>query len=253
MLHDETVVLQSKTIDRFNREKLYIQLTRIFLDEINFGKWSINEKIPSEDDLCRLYHVSKITVRQAINNLVSDGYLVKLQGKGTFLISSQPVVGLAMRTRFTENMFGDEVEAVKELISKGFVDPPSEIKGYLKTEDRIYQILCRRLVNGKPAYLDESYVPFHVVPEIEKIDVINTSFYTFLQERALSKIFKMLQTVEIQSAAASSAGHLDLTAGGPVLAVHRLFLGPDNTPVGYTRFLGRSDRYKFQTEFERIR
>ncbi|GAB4482580.1 MAG: phosphonate metabolism transcriptional regulator PhnF [Thermodesulfovibrionales bacterium] len=253
MIQSETLAFQAKTVDRFNREKLYIQLTRIFLDEINAGRWALNERIPSEDELCRLYHVSKITVRQAINNLVSDGYLVKLQGKGTFLLSSRPVVGLAMRTRFTEDMFGEGVETVKELISKGFADPSAEVKGYLKTEDRIYQILCRRLVNTEPAYLDESYVPFHVVPDIEKIDVINTSFYAFLQERALSKIFKMIQTVEIQSAPASFAKHLDISPEVPVLAVHRLFLGPDNTPVGYTRFLGRSDRYKFQTEFERIR
>lgn len=98
----ETAALQNKTIDRFNQEKLYIQLTRIFLSEIASGKWGLAQKIPSEDELCRRYNVSKITVRQAINNLVSDGYLIKLQGKGTFVTSVQPVVGLAMRTQFTD-------------------------------------------------------------------------------------------------------------------------------------------------------
>jgi DNA-binding GntR family transcriptional regulator len=48
------------------------------------------------------------------------------------------------------------------------------------------------------------------------------------------------------------AVHLDLEEGAPVLAVHRLLLSSDETPVGYTRFLGRTDRYKLQTEFERI-
>jgi len=84
MMHSEAVSLHNKTIDRFNQEKLYIQLTRIFLEEIKSGKWQLNQRIPSEEELCKKYGVSKITVRQAVNNLVSDGYLMKLQGKGTF-------------------------------------------------------------------------------------------------------------------------------------------------------------------------
>ncbi len=253
MLHDATHALQNKTVDRYNQEKLYIQLTRIFLEEISAGKWGLDEKIPSEDELCKKYHVSKITVRQAINNLSSDGYLMKLQGKGTFVTSVMPVVGLAMKTRFTEEMFGKEVQVTKELLFKGTIDPPSEVKAYLKTDDLIYQFLCRRMVNSNPAYLDESYVPYHMLPGIEGIEIINASLYAILQEKAIVKIFKMIQTVEILNVDESSAKYLDIQPGVPALAVHRLLLSSDSTPVGYTRFIGRSDRYKFQTEFERIR
>lgn len=253
MLHDATHTLQNKTVDRYNQEKLYIQLTRIFLEEIGTGNWRLDEKIPSEDELCKKYHVSKITVRQAINNLSSDGYLMKIQGKGTFVTSVIPVVGLAMKTRFTEEMFGEEVHVTKELLFKGTIDPPSEVKAYLKTDDLIYQFLCRRMVNNNPAYLDASYVPYHMLPGIEGIDIINASLYAILQEKAIVKIFKMIQTVEILNVDESSAKYLDIQPGVPALAVHRLLLSSDSTPVGYTRFIGRSDRYKFQTEFERIR
>jgi GntR family transcriptional regulator len=253
MLQDATSQLQIKTVDRFNQEKLYIQLTRIFLEEINSGRWAINKKIPSEDDLCKKYHVSKITVRQAITNLVSDGYLMKIQGKGTFVTSVMPVVGLAMRTRFTEEMFGEEVKVEKELLHKGIIDPPSEIKSILKTDDLIYHFLCRRMVNSKPAYLDESYIPFHMLPDMENLDIINASLYSVLQEKALLKIFKMIQTVEVLNVSEEFGRYLDLERNVPALAVHRLLLSSDNIPVGYTRFIGRSDRYKFQTEFERIR
>jgi len=253
MLHDATYALHNKTVDRFNREKLYIQLMRIFLEEISTGKWRLEEKIPSEDELCKKYHVSKITVRQAINNLSSDGYLMKIQGKGTFVTSAIPVVGLAMKTRFTEEMFGQEVQLTKELLIKGITEPPTEVKAYLKTDDRIYQFLCRRMANSNPAYLDESYVPYSMLPGIEGVDIINSSFYSVLQEKAIMKVFKMIQTVEILNVDGISANYLDIQAGVPVLAVHRLLLSSDSTPVGYTRFIGRSDRYKFQTEFERIR
>jgi DNA-binding GntR family transcriptional regulator len=109
------------------------------------------------------------------------------------------------------------------------------------------------MVNNDPAYIDESYVPLPMLPDIENVDIIHASLYSILQEKAVIKIFKMIQTVEILNVSDVSAKYLDLIPGVPALAVHRLLLSSDNIPVGYTRFIGRSDRYKFQTEFERIR
>jgi GntR family transcriptional regulator len=246
-------MLHNKTIDRYSREKLYIQLTRIFLTEITSGGWQLTRRIPSEDELCRRYGVSKITVRQAVNNLVSDGYLTKIQGKGTYLTSILPVVGLAMRTRFTEEMFGKEVTAEKEILLKEFSEPVPVIRTYLSSAGRIYRILSRRNFNGEPAYLDESFIPSRMLPDIEKEDFIAASLYSLLQEKGTMKIFRVIQTLEIANATDDFARNLNVTEEIPLLAVHRLLLSSDDTPVAYTRLLGRSDRYKFQEEFERIR
>ena len=252
-MQNETDMLHIKTVDRFTPEKLYIQLTRIFLKEIKSGKWQLNQRIPSEEELCKKHGVSKVTVRQAINNLASDGYLMKIQGKGTFVVSALPVVGLAMKTQLTEEIFGKEEKAEKEVLFKGIKEPSPDIRAYLKTTDRIYQFLCRRTVNGEPAYLDESFIPYQMLPEIEHLDIIHNSLYSVLQEKAMKKIFRAVQTMEVLPVEGYLARFLDLKEGIPVLAVHRLLFSSDSTPVGYTRFLGRSDRYKFQTEFERIR
>lgn len=90
-----------------------------------------------KEDLCRQYNVSKITVRQAINNLAADGYLIKIQGKGTFVASTLPVVGLAMKTRLTEEMFGEEVKVEREILHMELKMPPQDAKGYLKSESLI--------------------------------------------------------------------------------------------------------------------
>lgn len=245
--------MHDKTVDRFNREKLYIQLTRILLEEINSGRWQPGQRIPTEEELCKEYNVSKITVRQAIHNLASEGYLLKLQGKGTFVTGLLSEGCLAMRTLFTEEMFGKEVKVEKKILSRGAEMPPSDAGGYLKTDDRIYHVLSKRLVNGEPVSLEESFIPYRLVPDMEKLDFSSRSLYSILQEKGIKKIFKVMQTIEISQARAENAKHLDIRAGVPVLVVHRLLLSSDNTPVAYTRFLGRSDRYKFQTEFEKIR
>ncbi len=253
MIHFETGTLHSSTLDRFSREKLYIQLTRIFLDEIISGRWQPGKRIPTEEELCREFSVSKITIRQALNNLASEGYLLKLQGKGTFVTGTLSEGCLAMRTLFTEEMFGKEVKGERKILSRVIKMPPPDAEEYLKTSDTVYHVLSKRLINGEPLYLEESFIPVRLVPDIDKVDFSRCSLYSLLQDKGIRKIFKIIQTIEISHACPESARHLNVRARVPVLVVHRLLLSSDGTPVAYTRFSGRSDRYKFQTEFERIR
>lgn len=253
MTQKETAPLHNKIIDRFNREKLYIQLTRILLEEINSGRWQPGRKIPTEEELCREYNISKITVRQAILNLASEGYLLKIQGKGTFVASSLPVVGLAMKTRLTEEMFGEEVKLQRKILIQGIREPSPDIRDYLKTSDRIYYILSKRTDERKTAYIEESFIPDKMLPHIGKLDITHSSLYSVLQEKGTKKIFRMIQTIEISNVTGEAAKNLGMEGGSPVLVVHRLFFSSDNTPVAYTKIQGRSDRYKFQTEFERVR
>ncbi len=66
---------------------LYIQLKQILTDDIKKGIYSPSIKLPTESELCSKYNVSRITVRKAILDLVDEGYLVRQQGKGTFVKS----------------------------------------------------------------------------------------------------------------------------------------------------------------------
>lgn len=243
----------NKTVDRFNQEKLYIQVARILINEIIEGRWKLKDRIPSEEELCQTYHVSKTTVRQAVGNLVADGYLMKIQGKGTFVTGDQPTVGFTMKTRPTEERFGKEVLSERTIIAREETDPTSEVQEYLKTEERILSLYFKSLVNGDAVYVQESFIPLRILPEVDSRDLEERSLYSVLQERGRRKIFKVIQTIEIGLAAGDAARHLGLADGVPVLVVHRLFVGSDNTPIAYTKIQGRSDRYKFQTEFERLR
>lgn len=253
MIQNETARLQNKTVDRYSQEKLYLQLTRIFLNLITSGKWNSGQQIPTESDLCQQYEVSKITVRQAIKNLAADGYLLKIQGKGTFVRNSIQPSGFAMKTRFSEDMFGKEVHVEREVMSRDVQTVTNNAREYLKTNDEIYRIISQRVVEGEPISLDESFIPITMLPGAVDLDFTDRSLLSVLQEQGTTKICKIVQTVEIAPVPKEYATKLRVKVDTPVLVIHRLFFGLDETPVAYTRFLGRSDRYKFQTEFERIR
>ncbi len=92
-------MLTEKTVDRESQQKLYVQMFSIIKEKIEQREWPVGSQIPTEDELCRTYDVSKATVRMAIADLVRSGYLKKLQGKGTFVMHAMPDLGITMKTQ----------------------------------------------------------------------------------------------------------------------------------------------------------
>ncbi len=240
-------------VDRKNQEKLYIQVMRMLVDEIGKETWKVGERIPSEDELSARYAVSKITIRQALGNLAADGYLMKIQGKGTFVAGNKPVVGLTMKTRFTEGLFGRGVQEDREVVERGTTAPPEEVARLLGSEAPLYRIVTRRQAEGESVSTDVSYVPVGLLPGIEEQDLGGFRLFAAIQERGTRKVFRMRQTVEVASLDAVEAGVLGAQEGRPALVVHRLLIGPEDQPIGYSRIVQIGERFRLETEFERIR
>jgi GntR family transcriptional regulator len=245
-----------ETVDRESQQKLYVQILSIIKGKIDKGEWTMGSRIPTEDELCRSYEVSKATVRIAVSELVREGYLKKWQGKGTFVTNSMPQLGMAMRTRLTENIFGEGVRTRKEIISRGFKRPEADVMSLFDAEDGIYHILCRRVVEDEPACLDESFLPKAFIPDIEGIreeEICGSSFYDLIQKKSIRRVHKVFQNIELGVVDEERAKVLKVPAGSPAMLLHRLFLGSDERPIAYTRLYGNGHRYRIQTEFERIR
>jgi DNA-binding GntR family transcriptional regulator len=157
-----------------------------------------------------------------------------------------------MKTKLTEDMFGEGVSARKELLVKGIKAPPEDVKAHLKTDGDIYYILCKRVVNNEPAYLEESFIPLETIPGIEEMEVCQIPFYEMVQQQSEKKIFKVVQMIEIAEMAGDAASILKTVAGAPVLLLHRLLVAADGSPLAYTRLMGSGRKYKLQTELIQI-
>lgn len=72
-------------LDRSGSTPLYVQLTALLRDKIEQGEWVPEKKIPSENELNRMYGISRVTVRQVLNQLVNEEPLFRVPGKGTFV------------------------------------------------------------------------------------------------------------------------------------------------------------------------
>ena len=241
-----------KTVDRGSKEKLYVQIYSIIHEKIESGEWPSGEQIPPEDELCRIYDVSKVTVREAVQELVREGYLARHQGKGTFVTYSVPHLGIVMRTRLSEDIFGEEVKARKEVLERGFRKVTDDIKKILMAEDAdIYYILSRKVVDGE-LFNEEVFVPSFILPGVETEKVSEKSLYDVIEEKGAKKIFRVIQTMEIVKLQGDTAASLNMTDGSCALCISRIIASSDGIPIAYSRcILGAGNTVKM--EFERIK
>lgn len=241
-----------KTIDRGSRQKLYVQVYAIFKEKIRIGEWPAGMQIPTEDDLCKTYDISKATVRIAIAEMVREGLLRRIQGKGTFVVYSTPSMGLSMRTRLNDDMFGEGVRLSRELLEKGIQLPSEEIRSFFDYEGVLYNFRCKGVMADETAYFEESYMPLALVPGIDEEDIGRVSLCELIQDKAIVKISRVLQTIEVSEIRDEAAVILNMKSGSPGLVLHRLFMGPDESLIAYTRLV-TGGKHKIQTKFEKIK
>lgn len=247
-----------RKIDRSNQEKLYMQLTRILQEKIQSKDWPIGMRIPSEDDLCNMFQVSKVTVRQAVHNLVTDGYLNKIQGKGSFVSTHIPESGYTMKFRLTGDIFGKTSGEERSLKEKGIIEPDAFVRTLLKLNEgeMVFHFIQVRKVNNEPIVFEESYLPADIIPDIEDIEkeeADDMSVYNLIQHKSFYKVHKAMQTAEVTKISGKAGGFLNVKEGSIGLLINRLLLSYENKPLAFTKLLGNGNKYKFHMEFESIR
>jgi DNA-binding GntR family transcriptional regulator len=158
-----------------------------------------------------------------------------------------------MRTGITEGIAGNEAPFNIEVIAMGVMAPTDDIRICLQMEEDIHYIFTKRLVDDKAVFIDESFFPCSLFPDISVDDIVHKSIYDLVDGKAGRKIVKVVQTIEVAPIEADKAAILVAVEGSPALRVHRILVGSDGKPMAYTRLVGSGTKYKMQMEFEGIR
>src|SRR3990172_401021 len=166
-----------KLINRDKPQKLYIQVLEILKNKIESGEWGVGSQIPIEEDLCKIYEVSKATIRLAVLELVRQGYVVRQQGKGTFVCKRFIPEGLTMSTSFKELMLEAGVAFSTQILAQTVVMPTDDLNVKLEIPDDKHIIYIKRLrsIDNEPVVLQETYVPYHICPSLLKEDIADHS------------------------------------------------------------------------------
>jgi GntR family transcriptional regulator len=236
-------------IQREYPQKLYVQLYEILKKKIEEKEWNVGFQVPTEEELCKTYGVSRATVRSAILELVRQGYLKRQQGKGTFVCRKVITYELTMLTSFRELMLEPGVRFSTKVLAQTVIMPVDDLPEKLNVSPDKHLIYIKRItvIDNKPIIIQEIYVPFHICPQLLEEDLEKSSLVE-LSKKYEIKITRIRNYFDIAYLNAEEGRLLEMTEGTPALLLNQSFYSGE-TQIMYIRSVKRSDRFKFSIEF----
>lgn len=239
----------SSVIDPTNRTPKYYQLANILRKQIEEGMYQEQDAIPSERELELQYKLSRPTIRQAIELLVRQGYLYRIQGKGTFVSPPKLQKGMLELTSFSEDMRSRGLKPGQRILDFGEVWPNKKVARQLGIADENQKVLrIKRLRFGdeEPIGIQDSYLSLPEGKTITQEEITEKgSIYVILQEEFGIYPTEADETLEVTLASPEEANLLHIPEGSPLLLNERTLWSQDREAIEFVKILYRGDRYKY--------
>lgn len=226
----------------------YFQLVNILRHKIEDGDWLPYESIPSERELEKIYHISRITIREAIAILIRQGYLYREHGRGTFVSPQKLQKPIQKLTSFSEDMIYRGMEPGQRILTMEHIVPTERVAKILELAPgaQVLRIQRIRLANNHPMGLENSQI---VLPDGETITreelEKSGSLYQILITRFNLIPTEAEETVEATLASSEEAGLLETATGSPILLTSRTLWAQTRRPIEFVKILYRGDRYRY--------
>ncbi len=239
------------TIDRESAVPLYFQVEKLIKNYIESGDWKSGEKIPSEQELCKMFDVSRNTVRKAISDLIEEGILYIEHGKGTFVPHktfnhpSERLLG------FTEEMKRKKVSPGSKILEMKEIKTPPCIKDILKA-DRVLRLKRLRFANEKPIAIEDSYLPSDKFPDLFENFTEKSSLYETLKKRFGVQPYYAAESIEADLPSEKEASLLKIATNKPVLRIERRTFVKSGEIIEFVRAVYRADIYRITLNLRRI-
>lgn len=228
----------------------YYLVKQNMIDKIDNEDFPMDIPIPSERELMELYQVSRITIRRAVDELVNEGYLYKIQGKGTYVKNDEKGSNLIAITSCTEDVIRLGMVPSKELVVNETVKADAKRAKLLEitSDDNVYRIGRILYANQEPLNYTLTYLPEKLFPNLEQYSLEEESLYKILQEKYGVKITKARRTMEAILAQDYIAEYLDVKEGSPIMLFRCITYGIVNgkeVPIESFKCYYRTDKFKF--------
>ena len=213
---------------------LYSRIQRDLALSIATGEYTPGSRIPSETSLAKRFGVTRMTVRHAVDGLISEGLVTRRHGSGTYVSQRrQPQRALNRLTGFTEDMRAQGRDATSSELHRGEVEAPEHVRDQLELQAGAHAVVLERLrhLDGKPVAIQRVWLPFSRAPELARRSLDGGSLYEMLEQEYGIRVTTARQRITAVAASEREAELLAVAKGAPLIFAERLTRDANNRPV----------------------
>ena len=214
---------------------IHAQLENLIKDKIASGEYAMGNPLPSERKMAEAYGINRLTVRAALKNLQKEGLINTIHGKGNFVcavkmrLSFSAIRGFGAQLKEQGVAHTNQVLFAQQVPAGYVLSKQFEVeKGY-----PLFRLIRLRFGNGHALSIDDTFVRYGAIRDIEQIDFSVASLYTSFEQNGIH-LAKALQMLSVQNMYGESARLLEEPEGAPVFCINHKVFDSDDQLVEYT-------------------
>ncbi len=232
---------------------LYHQLKQALQSDMEQGIYKPGERLPSEPELVREYGVSRITVRQALDELEAEGRVVRRHGKGTYVAEPRIEQELIHLTDFVEDMqqAGQNPSSRVLAFEREPAGPAISKALNISSGTEVVRIDRLRLADGRPIAYDRTWLPLRFGALLTGMDLTEETIYHILETRYAIPVSFGAFYISAAEATAQQAVYLEVAPGTALLVIQRVSYTSRDEPVYIQERYYRPDRVQYRVTLRR--
>jgi GntR family transcriptional regulator len=227
---------------------LYHQLKQLLADRIQRGEWKPGDLVPGEHELQDTFHLSRTTVRQAMQELEREGFVTRHRGRGTFVARPRAVHSPEPKASVSDFLLAQGIKPGWRVLTSGSEPAPLDVAARLQIDPGALAFCSRRLRLADDAPLGhlEAWAPTDLLPHIDPAMLAVGGSLEYLRAPGLLKGSRAERTLTAAAASELEADLLGVPVGAPLLKIQRITFAADGRVL--EDFCGsyRGDRFRYR-------
>lgn len=228
---------------------LHHQIREALLLHLRSGRWAPGFELPTEEGLCRHYGVSRGTVRRAVADLVTEGYVERHRGKGTFV--SRPKLESGVVSSYSRfRVIGPALDPGGTVLACRRIRTDDDLAAVMKLapDTPVWSLERVRFTQGLPVSLQHSFLAADLCPDLADQPLATRHLIDVLRETYNVLLGSAIEYVDPTVADGYAARHLAVKVRTPLFQIERTTYTVTGAIAEYRRALLRGDVYRYRIE-----
>ena len=243
---EKTAALPFQPLDKTSFIPLVDQVQAQLMGMIRSGRLVVGDRLPGEEELARIYGISRVAGRKALEQIESLGYAARQKARGTFVARPRMERVLGRATGLTEEIERLGLSVGSRVLAAHTITATPDVARQLDVfrGTPVFHLRRLRLVAGEPLVIEENFLELVRFPEIAKIDFTDRSLSRTLAENYSLRAVRIDESVSAANAGRREARLLGITPRASLLSVERTVRDGEGKVFAAVRALYRGDRVR---------